>query len=412
MKRDLLCLAFFAGILFLTGQVIAQGQGDIDSACAQGINEFYCAQISAQVSQQVAQSAPLGVNASCLWTGTTCVAVLQVPGNFGDHNTSATSLAEACANGNSNQLICANISSMVSSSGINPAGVAISCVWNNPGAQNACSEHVVLSTATITDNMVGGEIKSMSFIQNGIIVTQLIVRSDPFMPYYTHVILNGSLFPSGLEAQAWMHVIGVKDITPTEFDFKSIDPSALAAAEQGKITAKFAASGNVEIGPGIGPDFSALKAIQTFNWNVSIPYNFSKEFAGVANCNGTFNDSVKMCQNAGAPADWINMQECLTPGNCPEGTYLKDVPTAGYLTIYGADPVPVYKTANATTTTSTTTASTTTTTTASECSISGDYSPCGAVSLGEVINYINLWVSGEASLNNVIVLINAWAGSL
>ena len=413
MKRDLLCLAFFAGILFFTGQAAAQGQGDLDAACGQATSSIACGIISNQVSSQVSQTAPPGVTASCVWDGSACHAVLTIPPGLAEHNTSAVSLSAACARGNSNQLICANISSMISSSGQNPSGVAISCVWNNPGAQNSCSEHVVLSVATITDNMVGGVIKSMSFIQNGITVTQLVVRSDPFMSYYTHVILNGSLFPGGLEAQAWMHVTGVKDITPTEFDFKSIDPSALAAAEQGKITAKFAASGNVEIGPGIGPDFSALKAIQTFNWNVSIPYNFSKEFAGVANCNGTFNDSAKTCQNAGAPADWINMQECATPGSCSDGTYLRDVPTAGYLTIYGADPVPVYKTSNASTTTSTTTtSSTTTTTTASECSIAGDYSPCGNVSLTEVIDYINLWVSGEADLNNVITLINAWAGSL
>jgi hypothetical protein len=299
---------------------------------------------------------------------------------------------------------------MISSSGQNPAGVAISCVWNNPGAQNACSEHVVLSTTTITDNMVGGVIKSMSFIQNGITVTQLVVRSDPFIHYYTHVILNGSLFPNGMEAQAWMHVTGVKDITPTEFDFESIDPSAIAASEQAKIYSKFS-GGAVEIGPGIGPDFSALKAIQTFTWNVSIPYNFSREFAGVANCNGTFNGSVNMCQNAGEPAEWINMQECATPGNCSEGTYLKDVPSTGYLTIYGADPVPVYLTANTTTTTTTTT-STTTTTVAGGCATPGDYSPCGTVSLSEVINYINLWVDGEATLSDVIALINAWAGSL
>jgi hypothetical protein len=412
MKREILCLAFFAGILFFTGNAAAQGQGDLDSACAQGINEFYCSQISAQVSAQVAQSAPPGVNASCSWTGTACIAVLQVPGNFGDHNTSATSLAAACANGNSNQLICANISAMVSSSGMNPPGVAISCVWNNPGAQNPCSEHVVLTTSTLTDNMVGDVIESMSFLQNGVPVTQLVVRSDPFIPYYIHVIIDGGLFPNGLDAQAWMHVTGIKDITPMEFDFESIDPSAMAASEQARITSEFQSSGSVEIGPGVGPDFSALKAIQTFTWNVSIPYNYSMDFAGVANCNGTFNDSANMCQNEGAPADWMNMPECTSPGNCPEGTYLKDVPSEGYLTIYGADPLPVYRTSEAnTSTTTTTTSSTTTTTTAQECSIPGDYSPCGAISLSEVIDYINLWVDGSATLPGVIALINAWAAA-
>lgn len=399
-------MAFFAGILFLTGQASAQGQGDLDAACGQANSPTVCDYISQQVSSQVTQTAPPGVNASCVWESGSCRAVLTVPQEFGEHNTSSDSLSAACAKGNSNQLICSNISSMISTSGQNPAGVAISCAWNNPGAQNACSERVVLTVATITDNMVGGVIKSMSFIQNGITVTQLVVRSDPFIPYYSHVILNGSIFPNGMEAQAWMHVTGVKDITPTEFDFESIDPSALAASEQAKIYSKFQSPGTVELGPGIGPDFTALKAIQTFTWNVSIPYNFSREFAGVANCNGTFNDSANVCQNAGEPADWINMQECVSPGSCPEGTYLKDVPTAGYLTIYGADPVPVYLSANATTTTTT---STTTTTLAGGCDIPGDYAPCGSISISEVISCINLWVSGEATINDLIALINAWA---
>jgi hypothetical protein len=412
MKKDLLYYAFFAGIMFLTWQVSAQGQGDLDSICGQAPNSAACDIISAQVASQVSQTAPPGVNASCVWHGGVCSAVLSIPNNFGEHNTSAESLSAACARGNSNQLICENISSMISSSGLNPAGVAVSCVWNNPGAANACSEHVVLTSSTITDHLVGGLITGMSFIQNGQTVTQIVVRSDPFIPYYVHVIINGSIFPSGSEGQAWMHVTAIKDITPMEFDFESIDPLALANSEKERITSQFLSDGAVELGPGIGPDFTALKALQTFTWNVSIPYNYSKEFAGVANCNGTFNESAKMCQSAGEPADWINMPECATPGNCPDGSYLKDVPTEGYLTIYNADPLPVYKTSDATTTTTTTTSSTTSTTTAGECALPGDHSPCGSVSLSEVIDYINLWVGGEAILSDVIALINAWAGSL
>lgn len=62
------------------------------------------------------------------------------------------------------------------------------------------------------------------------------------------------------------------------------------------------------------------------------------------------------------------------------------------------------------TTTTTTTGSTTTSTEAS-CSLAGDYSPCGEVSLSEVVAYINEWVENEAALSDVIALINAWAQS-
>lgn len=400
-------MVLFAGILFLTGQAAAQEQGDLDTACGQGINSFTCDIIS----QQVSAGMPAGVYASCVWDGTSCRAIMNVSPDLAEHNTSSESLSAACARGNTNQVICSNISAMIASYAQNPLGVAISCVWNNPGAQNLCSERVVLSTTTITDNMVGDVIKNMSFIQDEITVTQLVVRSDPFIPYYSHVVINGGLFPNGMDAQAWMHVTAVKDITPTEYDFESIDPSALAVAEKEKILSNFQSSGTVDIGPGIGPDFSALKAIQTFTWNISIPYNNSREFAGIANCNGTFNSSVNECQGSGQPSDWISLEECASPGNCPDGTYLKDVPSEGYLTVYGADPVPVYEMSGPTTTTSTTTTSTTTTSTtlAGECTLSGDYAPCGEISLSEVINYINLWADGDSYLSDVISLINAWA---
>ena len=60
-------------------------------------------------------------------------------------------------------------------------------------------------------------------------------------------------------------------------------------------------------------------------------------------------------------------------------------------------------------TTTSTIASTTTSTTVAGCTLPGDSPPCGVISLGEVINYINQWVSGSASLSGVINLINAWA---
>jgi len=311
--------AVFAAIMFLTCFASAQAQGGIDEACRQAANETICGYISSEVSSQVSQTAPPGVNASCIWSNGVCSAVLSIPEEFGEHDTSIESLSAACAHGNSNQMICGNISSMISSSGQNPAGVAVSCVWNNPGARNNCSEHVVLDSSALTGKIAGGIIKTMSFIQNGAEATQVVVRSDPFTPYYIHVTIDGSLFPGKNEAQVWMRVNSIKDITPTEFNFSSIDPSAISAAEQSRIYSKFQSQGGVEIGPGIGPDFSALKAVQTFTWNMSIPYNFSMEFAGVANCNGTFNSSVNICQNAGEPAEWIAMPECTSIGNCLMG---------------------------------------------------------------------------------------------
>ena len=45
-----------------------------------------------------------------------------------------------------------------------------------------------------------------------------------------------------------------------------------------------------------------------------------------------------------------------------------------------------------------------------KCDLEGDYPPCGEITLGEVIDFINLWAEGEATLGDVIDLITAWAG--
>jgi hypothetical protein len=65
--------------------------------------------------------------------------------------------------------------------------------------------------------------------------------------------------------------------------------------------------------------------------------------------------------------------------------------------------------ASITTTSSTTTSSSSTTTTQGNCTLPGDYPPCGVISLQEIIDMINKWVAGTASLGEVIDLINAWA---
>ena len=56
-----------------------------------------------------------------------------------------------------------------------------------------------------------------------------------------------------------------------------------------------------------------------------------------------------------------------------------------------------------------TTTTSTTTTTQGECALSGDYPPCGYISLDEVVNHINEWAMGNADLSGVINLINAWS---
>ena len=66
-------------------------------------------------------------------------------------------------------------------------------------------------------------------------------------------------------------------------------------------------------------------------------------------------------------------------------------------------------TTSTTTTLGTTTTITTTTTIIWPCDLPGDYPPCGEVTLEEVVDFINLWVEGQAELGDVVNLINAWA---
>jgi len=71
-------------------------------------------------------------------------------------------------------------------------------------------------------------------------------------------------------------------------------------------------------------------------------------------------------------------------------------------------------TSTSTTTTTipgTTTTTVTTTTTIWPCDLPGDYPTCGEITLEEVVDFINLWVEGQAELGDVVNLINAWAGS-
>lgn len=46
------------------------------------------------------------------------------------------------------------------------------------------------------------------------------------------------------------------------------------------------------------------------------------------------------------------------------------------------------------------------------CVLSGDYAPCGEVTLSEVVAIINKWAADEATIPEVVALINAWAATL
>ncbi len=252
--------------------------------------------------------------------------------------TNVTSLNTACAAGDLNQMACsfANASAALIPT---PSGTKISCIWNNPGAEHNCSLQVILDTSIITNVMLQGPlIKSMEFIQSGSPANSVIFYSDPFVPHYVHVIANGSLFPVSKDPEFWMAVTGIADITPNAFSFASVNPADMTLAEKAKLEAQYLGQGNITLGHGIAPDLSLIKSFENFTWNLTISYDTGKNLAGTAECNGTI--SGNSCSG-----NWSPLPECTTPGNCQKGTYIKDFPSAGLLTVYGADPVPVYGTA-------------------------------------------------------------------
>jgi len=415
-KRDFFGISMIC-VLFFASPASSQsgppgGGGNLDAACANAMQapEPMRVSLCANISAQVSSGAPEGITLSCTWTGSACVASIVVSDSVKDPGTLSTDLRSACAKGNTYEDLCTNISSSISGSGSSPAGVTVACVWQHPGASNACSPRITLDTSTITGPMVGnGIIKSMEFRQGGIVKTSVKVLSDPFEPYVIHTVIDGTNLPGGRDSDTWMTVTATKDITPQTFDFNSINPAAMAEAEKNRLKAQFS-SANLDIGQGIGPDFSALKALQTFNWSMTLPYDTGKEFAGAAQCNGTFNETLDQCMSGASQAPWLKLTEC-TSANCASGTYRMDFPSQGYLTIYDADPVPLYETSTTTTTLgSTTTTSGSTTTTTSACTLAGDNPPCGTVTLSEVVAFINKWSSGLAALSDVIKLITAWAG--
>jgi hypothetical protein len=82
----------------------------------------------------------------------------------------------------------------------------------------------------------------------------------------------------------------------------------------------------------------------------------------------------------------------IASGNCPTATSTTSTSTTALVT-----------------TSSSVASSTTSTTTAPQCSLAGDYPPCGLVSLTEVVDAINKWADNQMNLLDVIELINAWA---
>ena len=77
-------------------------------------------------------------------------------------------------------------------------------------------------------------------------------------------------------------------------------------------------------------------------------------------------------------------------------------------------PATTTTTATSTTTlpgTTTTTTSSVTTTTNGQCQLKGDYPPCGAITVQEILSTITEWSNGNASLMDVFNLIVEWASS-
>ena len=389
-KTKYFSTAILAGLMFFACFASAQSQGDLDAACAQGnAAKLACDNVSSQVSSHAAP--PAGITVSCSWTGSSCIPNIVISDSIKNPGTESTDLASACAKGAGSEDICSSIAAGMASSG-NISGITVACVWNHPSASSMCSPRVTLDTSTITSKMVGGFIKSMVFIQDGVATTSVRVVSSPFKPYVIHTVVDGSGFPGGKDSDCWMTVTGTKDVNPQTFDMDSIDPDAMASAEQNKLKNLFSGDGPTEIGPGIGPDFSAVKALQTFNWSMTIPYDTGKTYEGTAQCNGTYNETVDKCMNGSSDANWIKMPLCTNPASCPSGSYLKDVPSVGYLTIFNADPVPVYRTSGTNTTSTTTTTTTVSTSATSSTTTTTITGVAGDANGDSHVNYADLLI--------------------
>ena len=297
-----------------------------------------------------------------------------------------TTLLNACYQGDAYEVACATVNASLSSIPV-PPGTSATCVWN-PGGEHSCTAQVMLDVTSIVETMTqSAVIESMEFIQSGVATDNVIFYSDPFVPHQVHVTADGSLFPTATDPEFWMEVTSIDDITAQAFNLTSINPADIAGEQLAEIEAQYLGSGNITLGQGITPDLSVIKAFEEFTWNLTVSYDTEQYLVGIEACNGTFTDSCG--------GDWISLTECQVPGSCPDDTYLKDVPAAGLLTVYGVDPVPVYGDA------------VTTTTTVPACT--GDTDGDGTVSDFELLDAIDDWASGTIDDFTLLDIIGNWS---
>lgn len=248
-------------------------------------------------------------------------------------NNTLDSLKNACYQGDVSETICSTVNDTLSEYAL-PVGVSASCVWN-PGEEHSCTAQINLDVTSIVDTVTSSSlINSMEFIQSGSSADDIVFYSEPFTNHQVHVIANGSLFPTSTNPEFWMEVSGISNILAESFDFSSINPDEMTSEQISNLESQYSGYDNVSFGMGFAPDLSVIKSFQEFTWNLTISYD-EENLAGVAACDGNFSGNA-------CSGDWIDLQECQAPGTCSSDSYLMDYPSEGEITVFGADPVPVY----------------------------------------------------------------------
>jgi parallel beta-helix repeat protein len=246
-------------------------------------------------------------------------------------------LTDACHQGNVNLFACKTVNNTIQAIPM-PEGIEVGCEWNDTGSLNKCTPRVVLNTSLIVNVLEQSSlIDNVDFIQLGQILEEIILFAEPFLEHYVHVIANASEFPGNESPEFWMRVYNLSEVNISIFNLSQINPAEIAQEQIEQIEEQYSGYENITLGMGIAPDLSVVKNYEDFYWNLTIPYNTSEDFIGVVACNGTILNG-----NCSCSGNWINLSECPTCGNCSNNTYSIDCPSFGLVTVYGADPMPVY----------------------------------------------------------------------
>lgn len=245
-------------------------------------------------------------------------------------------LIAVCDIGDGSQVVCSVVNNNVTSYPL-PSGLSAECRYNTSTAN--CYPHVERNMSDVIAQLTADAlIVNASFIQGGVESASVVVYSEPYIPFVEYLQLNDSLF--GASPELMLYVMGVSSLLTPDFNVSSINPSEIAAEDLAAIAAILNSS-NITAGAGFSPDFSYLKTFQTFTWNITLPYNLSASLAGIVACNGTVVNNS--CTNSSlGNGSWTSLGTCNTCGNCSTDTYALNCPQAGWFTVYGADPMPVY----------------------------------------------------------------------